>query len=313
MQLCLFSNPITVMPRKGCMNFWVCKSRWWLSNIPRYTYTGMPQLTSQMLPCREVEVRCLADVAQALEQGNARRTVAAHNLNEFSSRSHAVLQVETASADQPNCQGLGDSFPPSELTSQCEENAMPRRLCCRGKLSCRIRQTYSDSKSAFWIWAALSWALHRYNRGDRELTNFKLRRHSERCQAYACRDLYHRLIAEIAANTGAEAEGYCSPGSWEAQIPPVKAQLGRLSRQATYLSQVYMACNTLSVTKVRIAQVVYNQPVALSFCQVQTGIACISWKGNSLKSALLSFGTCRQWESKGHRDSGAAIQWGRTD
>lgn len=43
--------------------------------------------------CRELEVKALADVAQALEQGNSRRTVAAHNLNEFSSRSHAVLQV----------------------------------------------------------------------------------------------------------------------------------------------------------------------------------------------------------------------------
>ena len=39
-------------------------------------------------------MRSLAEVAQALEQGNVRRTVAAHNQNEFSSRSHAILQVQ---------------------------------------------------------------------------------------------------------------------------------------------------------------------------------------------------------------------------
>lgn len=44
-------------------------------------------------PCRELEVRSLGDVAQLIELGNSRRSVAAHKLNEVSSRSHAVLQV----------------------------------------------------------------------------------------------------------------------------------------------------------------------------------------------------------------------------
>ncbi len=54
-----------------------------------------PKLTISDGVCREVEVRSLADVAQALQLGNSRRVVAAHNLNEFSSRSHAVLQVSS--------------------------------------------------------------------------------------------------------------------------------------------------------------------------------------------------------------------------
>ena len=44
----------------------------------------------------------LADVAQALEEGNGRRAVAAHNLNEFSSRSHAVLQLTLEQRRKPS-------------------------------------------------------------------------------------------------------------------------------------------------------------------------------------------------------------------
>jgi len=55
-----------------------------------------PCLTSpsdDILLQREVEVKTLADVAVIMEEGNSRRAVAAHNMNEFSSRSHAVLQA----------------------------------------------------------------------------------------------------------------------------------------------------------------------------------------------------------------------------
>ena len=40
-----------------------------------------------------MEVKNISDVAMLLEDGNSKRAVAAHNLNEFSSRSHAVFQV----------------------------------------------------------------------------------------------------------------------------------------------------------------------------------------------------------------------------
>lgn len=49
---------------------------------------------------REVEVRSDAEVMRLLEAGNVHRAVAAHNLNDASSRSHAICTLQVP--DQPH-------------------------------------------------------------------------------------------------------------------------------------------------------------------------------------------------------------------
>lgn len=44
--------------------------------------------------CREVLVHSMDEAARLLEAGNMHRAVAAHNLNEHSSRSHAICTVQ---------------------------------------------------------------------------------------------------------------------------------------------------------------------------------------------------------------------------
>ena len=52
--------------------------------------------------CREADISNVAELASALEEGNTRRVVASHNMNEFSSRSHAVLSLYLEQRRKPN-------------------------------------------------------------------------------------------------------------------------------------------------------------------------------------------------------------------
>lgn len=50
---------------------------------------------------REVEVKTETDIAQLLEAGNGHRAVAAHNLNDASSRSHAIFTLTLEQRRKP--------------------------------------------------------------------------------------------------------------------------------------------------------------------------------------------------------------------
>ena len=52
-------------------------------------------------PRREVEARSEAEVAQLLEAGNVHRAVASHNLNDASSRSHAICTLQARAPLKP--------------------------------------------------------------------------------------------------------------------------------------------------------------------------------------------------------------------
>ncbi|KAL3154275.1 hypothetical protein ABBQ32_013766 [Trebouxia sp. C0010 RCD-2024] len=56
---------------------------------------------------REVEVKTETDIAQLLEAGNGHRAVAAHNLNDASSRSHAIFTLTLEQRRKPNAPADG--------------------------------------------------------------------------------------------------------------------------------------------------------------------------------------------------------------
>lgn len=56
---------------------------------------------------RELDVKTEADVAQLLEQGNSQRAVASHNLNETSSRSHAIFTISLDQRRKPSAPAVG--------------------------------------------------------------------------------------------------------------------------------------------------------------------------------------------------------------
>jgi len=65
---------------------------------------------------REVEVKTETDIAQLLEAGNGHRAVAAHNLNDASSRSHAIFTLTLEQRRKPNAPP--DSKAPKFLKSK---------------------------------------------------------------------------------------------------------------------------------------------------------------------------------------------------
>ena len=65
---------------------------------------------------REVEVKTEADIAQLLEAGNGHRAVAAHNLNDASSRSHAIFTLTLEQRRKPTAPA--DSKAPKFLKSK---------------------------------------------------------------------------------------------------------------------------------------------------------------------------------------------------
>lgn len=65
---------------------------------------------------REVEVKTETDIAQLLEAGNGHRAVAAHNLNDASSRSHAIFTLTLEQRRKPTAPA--DSKAPKFLKSK---------------------------------------------------------------------------------------------------------------------------------------------------------------------------------------------------
>lgn len=65
---------------------------------------------------RKIEVKTEADIAQLLETGNSHRAVAAHNLNDQSSRSHAIFTLTVDQRRKPNAPA--DSKAPKFLKSK---------------------------------------------------------------------------------------------------------------------------------------------------------------------------------------------------
>jgi len=63
-----------------------------------------------------VEVKTETDIAQLLEAGNGHRAVAAHNLNDASSRSHAIFTLVLEQRRKPNAPA--DSKAPKFLKSK---------------------------------------------------------------------------------------------------------------------------------------------------------------------------------------------------
>ncbi|BDA40756.1 Kinesin-like protein KIN-4A [Coccomyxa sp. Obi] len=60
---------------------------------------------------QEVEVRSVAEVARLLEAGNLHRAVAAHNLNEHSSRSHAICTLHLEQRRRPHAPPAAKDIP----------------------------------------------------------------------------------------------------------------------------------------------------------------------------------------------------------
>ncbi|CAL8466939.1 g6475 [Coccomyxa elongata] len=60
---------------------------------------------------QEVEVRSVAEVARLLEAGNLHRAVAAHNLNEHSSRSHAICTLHLEQRRRPQAPPAAKDIP----------------------------------------------------------------------------------------------------------------------------------------------------------------------------------------------------------
>ena len=58
---------------------------------------------------REIEVRSMLEAARLLEAGNLHRAVAAHNLNEHSSRSHAICTLQVKSSDAHSSSSPGQA------------------------------------------------------------------------------------------------------------------------------------------------------------------------------------------------------------
>ena len=63
-----------------------------------------------------MEVKTETDIAQLLEAGNGHRAVAAHNLNDASSRSHAIFTVTLEQRRKPTA--AADSKAPKFLKSK---------------------------------------------------------------------------------------------------------------------------------------------------------------------------------------------------
>ncbi len=63
-----------------------------------------------------MEVKTETDIAQLLEAGNGHRAVAAHNLNDASSRSHAIFTLVLEQRRKPNAPA--DSKAPKFLKSK---------------------------------------------------------------------------------------------------------------------------------------------------------------------------------------------------
>ena len=78
-----------------------------LGNIRLQRCTLPPTIHALPPLCRELDVKTEADVAQLLEQGNAQRAVASHNLNETSSRSHAIFTISLDQRRKPSAPAVG--------------------------------------------------------------------------------------------------------------------------------------------------------------------------------------------------------------
>lgn len=81
----------------------------------KHSIASLPRQVA-LLAFREVEVKTETDIAQLLEAGNGHRAVAAHNLNDASSRSHAIFTMTLEQRRKPNAPA--DSKAPKFLKSK---------------------------------------------------------------------------------------------------------------------------------------------------------------------------------------------------